>query len=146
MFAKKEGLTLGKRVLLPALALCGGAAGFCLRKWQWLSAYDRETELFIEGAPATYALLALLAVVAVALLVLGKMLKQEEINLPLAQLTDASISDSCLRPYRIAKEQGCKFYVGSDSHHPKGFVDVCDKFRLAADMLGLTENDQFVLE
>ena len=76
MFAKKEGLTLGKRVLLPALALCGGAAGFCLRKWQWLSAYDRETELFIEGAPATYALLALLAVVAVALLVLGKMLKQ----------------------------------------------------------------------
>ena len=69
-----------------------------------------------------------------------------EINLPLRQLTDEAIRESCLRPYRIAKEQGCKFYVGSDSHHPKGFVDVCDKFRLAADMLGLTENDQFVLE
>ena len=69
-----------------------------------------------------------------------------EINLPLRQLTDDAIRESCLRPYRIAKEQGCKFYVGSDSHHPDGFVGVCDKFRLAAEILGLTENDQFVLE
>ena len=68
-----------------------------------------------------------------------------EINLPLAQLTDASISDSCLRPYRIAKEQGCKFYCGSDSHHPAGFVGVCDKFRLAADMLQLSADDQFII-
>ena len=70
--------------MFPALALLGGGIGFGLRKWQWLSAYDWETELFIKGAPATYALLALLAVLAVALLVLGKMLKREEINLPLA--------------------------------------------------------------
>ncbi len=69
-----------------------------------------------------------------------------EINLPLRQLTDEAIRESCLRPYRIAREQGCKFYVGSDSHHPDGFVGVCDKFRLAAEILGLTEDDQFVLE
>ena len=82
MFAKKEGLTLGKRVLLPALALCGGAAGFCLRKWQWLSAYDRETELFIEGAPATYALLGLLAALVIFLLVAVGTAKAEKITLP----------------------------------------------------------------
>lgn len=69
-----------------------------------------------------------------------------EINLPLRQLTDEAIRESCLRPYRIAREQGCKFYVGSDSHHPNGFDGVCDKFRLAAEILGLTEDDQFVLE
>lgn len=70
--------------MFPALALLGGGIGFGLRKWQWLSAYDRETELFIEGAPATYALLALLAVLAAGLLISGRKLKQEEINLPLA--------------------------------------------------------------
>ena len=26
-----------------------------------------------------------------------------------------------LRPFRIAKECGCKFYLGSDAHHPKSF-------------------------
>ena len=75
---------MGKRVLFPALALLGGGVGLVLRRWQWLSAYDRETELFIEGMPATCALLALLAVLAVDLLVSAKKLKQEEINLPLA--------------------------------------------------------------
>ena len=68
-----------------------------------------------------------------------------EINLPLQQLTDEAMRETCLRPYRIAKEQGCKFYVGSDSHHPAGFDGVCDKFRLAAQLLELTENDQFIL-
>ncbi|MBR6552918.1 MAG: hypothetical protein IKT89_08795, partial [Clostridia bacterium] len=27
-------------------------------------------------------------------------------------------ADIILRPYRIAKECGCKFYLGSDAHHP----------------------------
>ena len=69
--------------MFPALALLGGAVGFGLRKWQWLSAYDRETELFIKGSPATYALLALLVVLVVDLLFSAGKLKQEEINLPL---------------------------------------------------------------
>ena len=64
------------------MALCGGAAGFCLRKWQWLSAYDRKTELFMDGAIATYALLGLLAVLAVFFLLAVGRTKREKITLP----------------------------------------------------------------
>ena len=83
-FCEKEGLTLGKRILFPALALFGGAVGFCLRKWQWLSAYDRDTELFMKGNLATYVLLGFLAVLTVDLLVSARMVKRKEIHLPLA--------------------------------------------------------------
>ena len=68
--------------MLPALALLGGGVGFCLRKWQWLSAYDRKTELFVDGAVATYALLGLLAVLAVAILLSIIKPAREEIILP----------------------------------------------------------------
>ena len=64
------------------MALCGGAAGFCLRKWQWLSAYDRKTELFVDGALATYALLGLLAVLAVFFLLTVGKVDREKITLP----------------------------------------------------------------
>ena len=64
------------------MALCGGAAGFCLRKWQWLSAYDRKTELFMDGAIATYALLGLLAVLAVSFLLAVGRTNREKITLP----------------------------------------------------------------
>lgn len=53
---------------LPALALAGGAAGFFLRRWQLDSAYQPDTGLFLRGAPATYALLGLTALLAVLLL------------------------------------------------------------------------------
>lgn len=59
-----------KDVALPALALAGGAAGFFLRRWQLDSAYQPDTELFVHGAPATYALLGLTALLAGLLLVL----------------------------------------------------------------------------
>ena len=63
--------------------MCGGAAGFAVRKWQWLSAYDRDTELFARGAAATYALIGLLAVLAVVLLVwTGKAARGQQIALP----------------------------------------------------------------
>lgn len=64
------------------MALCGGAAGFCLRKWQWLSAYDRKTELFMDGAIATCALLGLLAVLAVFFLLAVGRTNREKITLP----------------------------------------------------------------
>ncbi len=52
-------------------------------------------------------------------------------------------AETVLRMYRIAKAQGCKFYMGSDAHHPKGF-EKCDfVFNRAIDMLGLTEDDKF---
>lgn len=59
-----------KDTALPALALAGGAAGFFLRRWQLDSAYRPDTQLFAHGAPATYALLGLTALVAVLLLIL----------------------------------------------------------------------------
>ena len=59
-----------KDITLPALAVAGGAAGFFLRRWQLASAYQPETGLFVPGAPATWALLGLTALLAAALLLL----------------------------------------------------------------------------
>lgn len=59
-----------KDLALPALALAGGAAGFFLRRWQLSSAYQPDTGLFVHGAPATYALLGLTALLAVLFLAL----------------------------------------------------------------------------
>lgn len=59
-----------KDILLPVLAVGGGAGCLALRQWQLRSAYDVETQLFAHGAPATYALLALTVVLAVLLVVL----------------------------------------------------------------------------
>ena len=49
---------------LPLLALVGGGAGFALRSWQLAEAYDEQTGLFRWEAPATIALVLLLAVMA----------------------------------------------------------------------------------
>ena len=59
-----------KDIFLPALAVAGGAAGFFLRRWQLASAYLPETGLFLRGAPSTYALAGLFALLALALLLL----------------------------------------------------------------------------
>ena len=53
-----------KDITLPALAIAGGVAGFFLRRWQMASAYSPETGLFVHGAPATYALLGLMVLLA----------------------------------------------------------------------------------
>ena len=56
---------------------------------------------------------------------------------------DEADTDAVLRMFRIAKECGCKFYLGSDSHNPQGFVPVMDYFNRAIDLLNLTEDDKF---
>ncbi len=48
-----------------------------------------------------------------------------------------------LRPYRIAKARGCKFYFGSDAHHPDALDSVKHKFERLIDDLGLAEDDKF---
>lgn len=53
--------------------------------------------------------------------------------------------DILLRPYRIAKACGCKFYLGSDSHKPEELDTAMENFQWAVDMLELTEEDKFVL-
>ena len=54
-------------------------------------------------------------------------------------------ADRVLRMFRIAKAQGCKFYCGSDAHHPDGFEKAGEIFVRAIELLGLTEEDKFCL-
>jgi histidinol phosphatase-like PHP family hydrolase len=56
-----------------------------------------------------------------------------------------SEADSVLRPFKIAKAQGCKFYLGSDAHHPEAFDRAKEIFERAVTMLDLCENDKFIL-
>lgn len=49
---------------------------------------------------------------------------------------------SILRPYRIAKQMGCKFYLGGDAHTPEEFASRKEEFRLLIDALDLTEEDK----
>ena len=46
------------------------------------------------------------------------------------------------KPYRIAKDCGCKFYLGSDAHNPHIFDDVAGIFDRAIDLIGLEESDK----
>lgn len=49
-----------------------------------------------------------------------------------------------LRPYRIAKECGCKFYFGTDAHKPDVFENCKSIFDRAVDILSLSDEDEFV--
>ena len=51
--------------------------------------------------------------------------------------------DAVGRMFRIAKNQGCKFYMGSDAHHPSGLLHAKESFEYAVDELGLEESDKF---
>jgi histidinol phosphatase-like PHP family hydrolase len=57
-----------------------------------------------------------------------------------------SATESTWRPFRIAKAQGCKFYMGSDAHHPRDLDPAIAGFNKAVDVLGLTEDDKFYIE
>lgn len=54
-------------------------------------------------------------------------------------------ADIVLRLYRLAKNVGCKFYCGSDAHHPREFEGAKKIFERAVDYLNLTEDDKFVV-
>ena len=53
--------------------------------------------------------------------------------------------ENLLRPFFIAKECGCKFYLGSDAHERWAFDNVDKAFARAIEILGLQEQDKFVL-
>ena len=59
-----------KELVLPVTAIVGGAIGFFLRRLELATAFEPDTGLPIEGMPVTWALIALSAAVAVALLLL----------------------------------------------------------------------------
>ncbi len=44
--------------------------------------------------------------------------------------------------YRIARDCGCKFYLGSDAHTPKQLLMSMSHFNTMIDTLGLTEDDK----
>ena len=53
--------------------------------------------------------------------------------------------DIILRPFRIAKDYGCKFYLGSDAHTHDAFSNARERFDKFIDDLALTEADKFVV-
>ncbi len=52
-------------------------------------------------------------------------------------------ADTVLRIYRIAKKCGCKFYCGSDAHHPPKLELAKAIFERAVKLLDLSESDKF---
>ena len=63
----------------------------------------------------------------------------------LYDIEDDEAAKVWLRPYKIAKECGCKFYMGSDAHNPPDFEKAIGLFEKAVDWLGLTEDDKFII-
>jgi histidinol phosphatase-like PHP family hydrolase len=61
-----------------------------------------------------------------------------ELNMSAAEASN----EANLRIYRIARERGCKFYLGSDAHTPTELSRAMTKFRAIVDALGLTEDDK----
>jgi len=65
-----------------------------------------------------------------------------ELNFPFLSYGDAE-REEVLRPYRIARECGCRFYFGSDAHHPDKLEKAPALFASIAEALGLTAEDRF---
>lgn len=65
-----------------------------------------------------------------------------ELNFPIKNYEGKELERE-LRLYRIAKDCGCKFYFGSDAHHPGGLAKAMERFALTVDALELTEDDKF---
>ena len=55
-------------------------------------------------------------------------------------------AEAVLRPFKIAKQCGCKFYFGSDAHHAPRFDIAKGIFEKTVDQLGLCESDKFVIQ
>jgi len=54
--------------------------------------------------------------------------------------------DAHLRLFRLAKEEGCKFYLASDAHTPEELASVHERGPLVCSLLGLEETDRFILK
>ena len=65
-----------------------------------------------------------------------------ELNFNAVDPSEAEL-EVILRPYRIAKAEGCKFYFGSDAHHPASLHTV--NARRITRLLSLAESDKLPL-
>lgn len=52
--------------------------------------------------------------------------------------------DTFYKPFKLAKECGCKFYFASDSHHPAHFDCMKEHCEAVINRLGLEESDKFL--
>lgn len=68
-----------------------------------------------------------------------------ELNFSASSLNEEN-QETILLPYRIAKEEGCKFYFGSDAHHPKKLAEEKQNAESIIDLLNLEESDKFLLK
>ncbi len=66
-----------------------------------------------------------------------------ELNIPSFKTMGWEELCEVLRPYRAAKETGCKFYLGSDAHRPAELDSAMARFTEIIDALDLTEEDKF---
>ena len=65
-----------------------------------------------------------------------------ELNAPVTDYNEREL-DIIMRPYRIAKDCGCRFYFGSDAHHPAAFEKTAAEHAVWVRELALTEADRF---
>ena len=65
-----------------------------------------------------------------------------ELNFPANGYSEAELPRA-IRPYKIAKACGCKFYVGSDSHKVREQEDGYANLLAMVDLLDLEESDKF---
>ncbi len=68
-----------------------------------------------------------------------------EINFSLNAYEGTDI-ERVLRPYRIAKAEGCKFFLGGDAHTTKQLETVWCKFAPIVEALELKESDKFIIK
>ena len=59
---------------------------------------------------------------------------------------DENAKPSVYRIFEAAKANGCKFYFGSDAHHPGEFVHAKENFTKIAGRLALSEDDKFHID
>ena len=67
-----------------------------------------------------------------------------ELNVKTINMTDEQ-REIFMRPYFIAKECGCKFYLGSDSHKASALACAKENFDHVIAQLNLEESDKFII-
>ncbi len=65
-----------------------------------------------------------------------------ELNVKSLNMSD-ELKEIIFRPYYIAKDCGCKFYLGSDSHKVKALDEAKENFENIITILDLKESDKF---
>ena len=66
-----------------------------------------------------------------------------ELNFNVQKAEESGVLDEVLRPYKIAIECGCKFYLGSDAHAPADLDKAMPNFERMVELLALDEDQKF---